>query len=127
MQGDRLDHYGILHDLSDGELRFSYRTAARKFKMIDDTKQASIIVAYRYGSDLITELEKRQPDRYLMRKLQRYIVNLPRYLHDKLISEGSIRLIHEGICVQGHSAMYDEQIGFCSDRSAVYQPDDLIV
>ena len=127
LQGERLDHHGILKDLTDGELRFSYRTAARKFKIIDDTKQASVVVAYHNGGALITELEKRPPDRYLMRKLQRYIVNLPRYIHDKLISEGAIRLIHPGIYIQGHSAMYDSNVGFCSDRSAVYAPDDLIV
>lgn len=128
LQGENLDRYGILKDLApDGEFRFSFRTAARKFKIIDDSRQAAVIVAYGAGSDLISELERREPDRYLMRRLQRYIVNLPRYLHDKLVSEGSIRLIHEGIYVQGHSAMYDEQIGFCPDRSAVYQPDDLII
>ncbi len=128
LQGGNLDKHGILKDLApDGEFRFSFRTAARKFKIIDDSRQASVIVAYGVGADLISELEKREPDRYLMRRLQRYIVNLPRYLHDKLVSEGSIRLIHEGIYVQGHSAMYDKQIGFCPDHSAVYAPDDLIV
>lgn len=128
LQGDNLDRHAILKDLApDGEFRFSFRTAARKFKIIDDSRQASVIVAYGAGADLISELERREPDRCLMRRLQRYIVNLPRYLHDKLISEGSIRLIHDGIYIQGHSAMYDEQIGFCPDRSAVYQPDDLIV
>ncbi len=128
LQGENLDRHGILKDLApDGEFRFSFRTAARKFKIIDDSRQASVIVAYGAGADLIAELERREPDRYLMRRLQRYIVNLPRYLHDKLVSEGSIRLIHEGIYIQGHSAMYDEQIGFSPDRSAVYQPDDLIV
>lgn len=128
LQGENLDRYGILKDLApDGEFRFSFRTAASKFKIIDDSRQAAVIVAYGAGTDLISELERREPDRHLMRRLQRYIVNLPRYLHDKLVSEGSIRLIHEGIYVQGHSAMYDEQIGFCPDRSAVYQPDDLII
>jgi len=128
LQGENLDKHGILKDLApDSEFRFSFRTAARKFKIIDDSRQATVIVAYGRGAELIEELERREPDRYLMRRLQRYVVNLPRYLHDKLVSEGSIRLIHEGIYIQGHSAMYDEQIGFCPDRSAVYAPDDLIV
>ena len=127
LQGERLDQHGILADLKDGELRFSYRTAAWKFKMIDDRKQAPVIVAYGEGATLMEELSRRKPDRYLMRKLQRYIVNLPRYLHDKLVNEGAIRLIHEDIYIQGHSAMYDDKIGFCADRSAVYQPDDLII
>lgn len=128
LQGENLDRHGILKDLApDGEFRFSFRTAARKFKIIDDSRQASVIVAYGPGTELISELERREPDRYLMRRLQRYVVNLPRYLHDRLVSEGTIRMIHDGIYIQGHSAMYDKQIGFCPDRSAVYAPDDLIV
>jgi len=127
LQGERLDQHGILDYLKDGELRFSYRTVARKFKMIDDTKQMPVVVAYGDGAQLIDELSKRPLDRNLMRKLQRFIVNLPRYLHEKLVTEGSIRLIHPGIYVQGHIAMYDDKTGFCADRSAIYQPDDLIV
>jgi len=127
LQGEKLDKHGILKDLApDGEFRFSFRTAARKFKIIDDSRQASVIVAYGAGVDLIAELKRRKPDRYLKRRLQRYVVNLPRYLHDKLVAEGAIRMIHDGIYIQGHSAMYDEQIGFCPDHSVVYQPDDLI-
>jgi CRISPR-associated endonuclease/helicase Cas3 len=128
LQGERLDKEDILKDLTgDREFRFSFRTAARKFKMIDDTRQESLVVAYHEGANLIAELEKRPPDRYLLRKLQRYVVNLPRYLHDKLVTDGAIRLIHPGIFVQGHRAMYDDIIGFCPDRSAIYAPDDLIV
>ncbi|MBN1546945.1 MAG: CRISPR-associated helicase Cas3' [Syntrophaceae bacterium] len=127
LQGERLDQNGILEDLkADGAFRFSFRTAARNFKMIDETLQESVIVAYGEGAVLIQELENRPPDRYLLRKLQRYVVNLPRYLHDRLVNEGAIRLVHPGIFVQGHSVLYDDAIGFCADRSAVYAPDDLI-
>ncbi|MBN1662498.1 MAG: CRISPR-associated helicase Cas3' [Deltaproteobacteria bacterium] len=128
LQGERLDKEGILRDLNpDREFRFSFRTAAQKFKMIDETQQKSLIVSYRDEANLIEELERRPPDRRLLRKLQRYIVNLPRYLHDRLVNEGAIRLVHPGIFTQGHSAMYDEVIGFCADRSAIYDPDDLII
>lgn len=127
LQGEGLDRHRILDYLKDGELRFSYRTAARNFKMIDDSKQMPVVVGYGDGAQLIDELSKRPPDRNLMRKLQRFIVNLPRYLHEKLVTEGSIRLIHPGVYVQGHSAMYDDKTGFCADRSAVYQPDELII
>ncbi len=128
LQGERLDKDGILEELkADREFRFSFRTAARKFKMIDEARQENVIVAYGEGAELIRELERRPPDRYLLRKLQRYVVNLPRYLHDKLVKEGAIHLVHQGIFVQGHSALYDVAIGFCADRSAIYAPDDLIV
>lgn len=128
LQGERLDAKGIMRDVSpDREFRFSFRTAARKFKLIDDTKQESVIVAYQEGKELIREMERREPDRYILRKLQRYIVNLPRYLHERLLKDGAIRQLHPGIYVQAHSAMYDEEVGFCPDKSILYAPDDLII
>ncbi|HOD72598.1 MAG TPA: CRISPR-associated helicase Cas3' [Deltaproteobacteria bacterium] len=128
IQGDRLDAKGIMQDLKpDSEFRFSFRTAARKFKLIDDSRQESVIVSYREGESLIRELERREPDRYLFRQLQRYVVNLPRYLHERLLKDGAIRQIYPGIYIQALSSMYDENMGFCPDKSIIFDPDDLII
>jgi CRISPR-associated endonuclease/helicase Cas3 len=126
---ERLDARKILNDLKpDSEFRFSLRTAAGNFKLIDDTSQAPVIVVYgEDASKLIEQLTRKGPERWLLRKLQRYVVNLPRYLHNRLLNEGAIREIHSGIFVQSHGGMYDDNIGFCADRSIVYDPDDLIV
>lgn len=127
LQGERLDAKDILSDLApDGDFRFSFRTASQKFKLIDETQQAQVIVAYEDGASLINLLEKKGPERWLLRKLQRFVVNIPRYLHKRLLSEGSIRELSPGIFVQGHTALYHEELGFCSERSAIYDPDDLI-
>lgn len=127
LQGDRLDAKNIMADLApDRDFRFSFRTAASKFKIIDDTRQEPVIVVYGEGADFIRELEWRKPDRHLYRKLQRYVVNLPRYLHEKLLNEGAIRQLHTGIYVQGHSAMYDDETGFNQEKSMIYNADDLI-
>lgn len=128
IQGDRLDAKGIMQDLKpDSEFRFSFRTAARKFKLIDDSRQESVIVSYREGESLIRELERREPDRYLLRQLQRYVVNLPKYLHERLLKDGAIRQIYPGIYIQALSSMYDENMGFCPDKSIIFDPDDLII
>jgi CRISPR-associated endonuclease/helicase Cas3 len=127
-QGDRLDKKQILADLcphNEKEFRYSFRTAAEKFRMIDDSKQASVVVSYGKGATLINRLEQRGPDRELYRQLQRYVINLPRYLHRRLLESGAIRELH-GVYVQGHSALYHEQLGFCTDKSLVYEPDDLV-
>jgi len=127
LQADRLDAKGILDDLAaDREFRFSFRSAAHKFKIIDEQKQAPVLVAYGEGAELISLLERIGPARWLMRKLQRHVVNLPRYLHDRLVVEEAIRQVYPGIFVQGHSALYNDEIGFCPERSIVYAPDDLI-
>jgi CRISPR-associated endonuclease/helicase Cas3 len=130
LQGPNLDKHGILTDLKmeggDNPFRCSFRSAAQKFHLIDESRQAPIIVAYGKGADLIKIMEKGEPERWLKRKLQRYVVNLPRYLHTKLLDEGALRELHPGIYVQGHGALYHKDLGFCPDKSIIYEPDELI-
>ena len=71
-------------------------------------------------------LKQGKPERWLLRKIQRYVVNLPRYLHTKLLSEGAVLELHPGIYVQGHGALYHEDLGFCPDKSIIYEPDELM-
>ena len=126
MRGSRLDRENIIGLLrNDPELKFSFRTAARKFHLIDEGAQAPVIVHFE-NDELLSLLERTGPERWLLRKLQRSVVNLPRYLHSRLVSEGAIREIHPGIFVQGHGALYHSDLGFCSDRSILYEPDELM-
>lgn len=128
LKGSNLDAKGILQDLAaDQQLRFSFRTAASKFRLIDDSQQAPVLVRYGEGADLIEVLHKNGPDRWLLRKLQRYVVNVPRYLHSRLLAEGTIRELYPGVCVQEYDASYDAALGFCPDRSQVYEADELVV
>lgn len=123
-----LDAKDIMPDLApDPQLRFSFRAAASKFHLIDDSAQAPVLVRYGEGRELIEILRKNGPERWLLRKLQRYIVNLPRHVHSRLVAEGAIREIHPGIFVQEHGGLYDPVLGFCPDKSLIYEPDELIV
>jgi CRISPR-associated endonuclease/helicase Cas3 len=126
IRGPRLDAQGILLDLANHpQLEVNFRTAAHKFRLIDDTSQAPVIVRY-HNEDLLGLLERKEPERWLLRRLQRSVVNLPRYLHLRLLGEGAIREVHPGIFVQGHGALYHNGLGFCPDKSIVYEPDELI-
>ncbi len=130
LQGnERLDARNILGDLKpDNELRFSFRTAAFNFRLIDDALQAPVFVTYgEEGAKLVDQLTRLGPERWLLRRLQRYVVNLPKHLHKRLVAEGAIREVHSQIYVQGHGALYDQEVGFCPDRSIIRDPDDLIV
>jgi CRISPR-associated endonuclease/helicase Cas3 len=124
--GDRLDKENIINLLkNDSQLRISFREASQRFKLIDEATQAQVIV--RFCNDaLLKNLEREQPDRKVRRKLQRYVVNLPRYLHGQLLTSGAIREICPGIFVQAHGALYDKNLGFCPDKSIVYEPDELM-
>jgi len=127
LQGSNLDKYEILKDLAtDTELQFSFLSAAQKFKLIDDKQYAPVIVCYEEGDRLIEMLKKLGPERWLMRKLQRYVVNLPKHIHTKLHNEGAVTEVHPGIFVQEYGAMYHHDLGFCSDKCMIYAPDDLM-
>ncbi len=127
LQGSNLDKHGILKDLaSDSELRFSFFSAAQKFSIIDDKQYCPVIVCYEEGERLVETLKKKAPERWLMRRLQRYIVNLSKYVHAKLHNEGAIIEAHPGIFIQAYGAMYHPELGFCPDKSMIYEPDDLM-
>jgi CRISPR-associated endonuclease/helicase Cas3 len=126
MRGSRLDKENIIDLLrNDVELRFSFRAAARKFQLIDESVQAPVIVQFE-NDELLARLQCQGPKRWLLRKLQRYVVNLPRYLHSRLLSESAIREIHPGIFMQGLGALYHSELGFCPDKSIIYEPDELM-
>lgn len=128
LKGDRLDKQDIVSDLTPHgkTLGIRFKTAAQKFRIIDDRQSRSVLVAYREGARFIQQLKKTGPQKWLMRKFQRYVVNVPVYLHKRLQSEGAVFEIYPGIYIQGHQGMYDEKLGFCPDKSLVYEPDELI-
>jgi CRISPR-associated endonuclease/helicase Cas3 len=115
-KANSLDKYEIIKKLTPDatDCAIQFRTAAMKFKIIDDTMQRSIIVPYRGGVSYIEELKKIGPERHLMRKLQRYTVNV--YTRDfaLMLNRGSIEEILPDIFVLVTNE-YDEQIGLWVD------------
>ncbi len=127
LHGDRLDEHGILQLLApDAELRFSFRTAATAFHIIDEALYAPVFVRYGDGAGLLGELAKTGLEHRLMRKLQRYVVNVPRYLLDRLLKSGEVAEQFPGIHVQTSLGLYHEAIGLVCDREQL-SPDDLVV
>nr|BEL01492.1 CRISPR-associated helicase Cas3' [Dehalococcoides mccartyi] len=126
LKGEQLDKKGILKDLTSTDGRFSFRTVAMNFSIIDESKQASVVVMFGRGDELIKTLKNNNPDRILLRQLQRYVVNIPRYLHSELLASGAIEEIHPGIYVQIQRSMYNDNLGFCPEKFGEYRPDELI-
>ena len=113
VKADSLDKHGIIDLLTRDarELKVQFRTAAEKFKLIDDVESQSILVWYGESSVLIGKLRKDGPERWLMRKLQRYSVNMPRRVVDKLIETGEVQEVWPGIFAQAVSTLYDDNLG----------------
>ena len=75
-----------------------FRTAAEKFKLIDDKGTWQILVPFdEDGEKYLNIMKANGPERYLMRKLQRYSVTVYEHEFKKLKSIGAIQEIHLGI------------------------------
>jgi len=99
----------LVKDASD--FNFQFRTAAQKFKMIDDQPQVSVVVWYEKEKirKMIDELRYKGPYRNLMRRLQRYTISIPENVFDEVRS--SFEEV-QGIWCQNADTLYDNVLGF---------------
>lgn len=103
-----------------GDFKFQFRTFASEFKLIDDKAQKGIIVWYRgekYNSmELIEELIKSGPSPRLLRILQRFTVNVPERIFNKLAEDGFISDSDtHGYAVQFRKELYEPGTGLIYD------------
>ncbi len=124
-----LDKHGI-HELltQDGrDCQIQFRTVAEKFRLIDDSAYQTILVRYGDGHELLERLEIEGPHRKLMRKLQRYSVNIPKRLFAQLEKQGDVRESKRlpGMFIQVGDTLYDKSLGVVIDGNIA--PDDLTV
>lgn len=107
----------------DGQsLAVNFRTAAEKFKPIQDEDSVPVIVRYcgECGRDnnvnvLLKTLEMEGPKRWLMRQLQRYTVTVHNREAMKLLSQGDIEEIMPGLFVQVSDWLYHPDLGLNPD------------
>ncbi|MEW6710330.1 MAG: CRISPR-associated endonuclease Cas3'' [Candidatus Riflebacteria bacterium] len=100
-------------------LGIQFRTAAEKFKLIDDSMQKSVLVRYLQGAELIDQLKRMGPEPWLMRKLQRYSVNI--YLNDfnSMLQRKSLEEVHPSIFALTTSMEYSEETGLCVEDNSI--------
>ncbi|MEQ1661349.1 MAG: CRISPR-associated helicase Cas3' [Thiobacillus sp.] len=107
----------------DGQtLAVNFRTAAEKFKLIQDEDSTPVIVRYcgECGRDdsvivLLKKLNTEGPKRWLMRKLQRYTVTIHSREALKLLSQGDIEEVIPGLYVQVSDWLYHPDLGLNPD------------
>ena len=125
-----LDTHGITELLTpqggnDDPLKVQFRTAAQRFQLIDESGYRSILVRYGDSPRLLGRLQKEGPERWLMRKLQRYTVSLPEYQFQKLLASGDVFEVYAGIFAQTADVLYHSQLGVLLDDTTP-DPSDLI-
>jgi len=116
----------------DGDVRF--RDAAEDFRLIDDKEAATVLVRYRSPrlnediNSLIGLLERDGPQRWLMRKLQRYGVSIYRHDLARLLAQGDVRCADNcpDLYMQTSDLLYDVVCGLNVD-GAPGDPAQLVV
>ncbi len=133
-----LDRHQIIEDLKmngtlASDVAVNFRTAAEKFRLIQDEDSVPVVVLYRgsAGNDdtvdmLLNSLKKDGPQRWLMRKLQRYIVIIHRRVAMTLLAHGDIEERIPGLFVQVSDLLYDDRLGLSLDGRPS-NADDYIV
>jgi CRISPR-associated endonuclease/helicase Cas3 len=118
------DARGIVELLRcDDHFAMSFRTAAEKFRLIDDADQASLVVPYssatpgaRDIAPLIDRLRAGQTDRWLLRALQRYIVQVRRPAITAWQQRGDADELQPGLFVLRDISRYDARRGLIGDE-----------
>ncbi len=114
--------------LPGNKLEFRFREAADEFRLIDN-EGLPVIVRWGESSDLIDQLDAGKPDRWLLRKLQRYTVNVHPDCLSQLLGQGDVREALPDLYVQANDLIYDATFGFlgCAKDAAAYAAQDLVI
>ena len=109
-------------------LSVQFRSAAEAFRLIDDQDSATVVVRYEPHREeldmLLATLASKGPERWLMRKLQRYTVSIHKRVADKMLMQGSLTLSMSmpGLYVQVNADnLYDQILGLKLE-SDLYDP-----
>lgn len=125
-KANSLDDKNIISLLNpDQECGIYFRTAAAKFRMIDDSPQKTIIVRYGESEKLIALLKASGPERSLQRKLQRYTVNVYDDDFEQMRRRGAIEEVQPNIFALATALDYSADIGLLVDET-LYDPERLI-
>lgn len=104
----------------------NFRTAAERFRLIDEAEGATVFVRYKRNANddaidvLLNTLKKEGPQRWLLRKLQRYGVSIYQRDLQRLEGLGDIEPLGSdfpGLYVQsfGNDVLYDRVLGINVD------------
>jgi CRISPR-associated endonuclease/helicase Cas3 len=114
-----LDQHNVVNLLKvqPHELAVKFQSAAKVFKLVEDEASVVVVVRYPQAEDdidtLLHRLAVQGPERWLMRKLQRYTVNIREKVALRMLEEGSLGAsVVPGMYLQVDAAgLYDPCLG----------------
>ena len=125
---DALDQKGIM-SLFAGRMNYYFRTAAQRFRLIEDEWQESVIAPWGEAVRLVGHLTA-EPwnQRKLLRQLGRYSVSIPKRLFPALVSRDYVRESGFPGLYMLDSTLYHERYGFVPPDEAVdVDPENFMI
>jgi CRISPR-associated endonuclease/helicase Cas3 len=124
---NQLDKWRILDAFNEGaqELNFDFRKAAERFQLIQETGEAVIVPLDGEAQKWVEQLEWAESPRWLLRKLQRYTVNVPPATLAQLLSMGAVETRQGRYRVLTDLRFYREDLGLVPE--IVVDPASLVV
>jgi CRISPR-associated endonuclease/helicase Cas3 len=118
-KANSLDSKNIMKLLkvNTSDLGLQFRTAGEVFKIINDKNQRSILVPYGEGEKLIGLLKvDKIPTIKILRKLQRFWINIYEKQFSMLQNRGSLEEIIPGIFALNNKVEYNDEVGLLIDE-----------
>lgn len=119
------DKHGIVDLLrKNSRFEFEFRTAADKFRLVDDEDQATVIVPYASAGKnsiepLIEKLRSGATDRWLLRQLQRYTVTARRKQVEAWQARGDVQELVPGMYLLIDELRYNSRLGLLPESQAL--------
>ena len=104
----------FIEDLTPSDtaaLDVAFRSVGSKFRLIDNKDQRPVFIRFARGEKLIEKLRYVGPNRDLLRKLQRYTVNLRGRVAEQMQDEGLLEEVWPEFLAQAPLSLYSNTIG----------------
>ena len=111
-------------------LAFDFRSAAERFRMIEETGRSVFVPYQERGAELIEELRKNGPSRGLLRRLQRYTVSVYEPVYQQLVGADVEELEHAGgyaVLVNPDAYDSEQHFGLRVDRIGHWEAETTII
>lgn len=136
LRGDRLDKHGIRqlldHEGRDVSLAYAFRSAAARFRLIQDENRVSVVVLWPGPegdpdvNEAVRSIQHGGPSRAAFRRLQRAIVSISRWHLGPLVAAGAVEELHDRLYVQRDSSLYDPTLGLTVELQETRDPEHLM-
>lgn len=111
LKSDQLDKKNVLGDLDSNKMKWDFRTAAKKFRLIENEMVPVIIKYNEKAEKLLRDLVFAEFPAAILRKLQQFTVQVYTHQFTALNDMGAIEIVDESYAVLVDESLYDFEAG----------------